>query len=252
MEVEKKQIGTAIQKKRDELGISQGELAKRSLIAQPYLSEIERGKKIPSLDVLSKIAFALEIPVTDLLPSPPSDTPTTLSQLARDWAAKYTRLPGGLFSLKAKNNRNNLVFVPRVPAEYTAHCGGVGVTYGDITSCGPEDYEVVVEHKLGPIDPFRPPFALCTDGSSMVDFGIPPNAVVVVNPAAEVGAGSLVLVEINGNPVIKKIYPRPDGGGKLASSDGREISYTQEDLDIEYVKVRGKIVKADLELDHRP
>ncbi len=86
----------------------------------------------------------------------------------------------------------------------------------------------------------------------MVDFGIPPDTVVVVNPAVEVMAGNLVLVEINGNPVIKKIYPRPDGGGRLASSDGREIAYTREDIEIEYVKIRGKIVKADLELDHRP
>ncbi len=246
--------GDKIKKLRKEKGLTQGKLAELADVHAVSISKWENNKETPERASLEKIAPILGVSAAYLLEddSTPSDTPITLSQLARDWAAKYTRLPGGLFSLKAKNNRNNLVFVPRVPAEYTAHCGGVGVTYGDITSCGPEDYEVVVEHKLGPIDPFRPPFALCTDGSSMVDFGIPPNAVVVVNPAAEVGAGSLVLVEINGNPVIKKIYPRPDGGGKLASSDGREISYTQEDLDIEYVKVRGKIVKADLELDHRP
>jgi hypothetical protein len=39
----------------------------------------------------------------------------------------------------------------------------------------------------------------------------------------------------------------------LTSSDGREIDYnTREDIEIEYVKIWGKIVKADLKLDHRP
>ena len=97
----------------------------------------------------------------------------------------------------------------------------------------------------------HPPYAVTTDGSSMVDFGIPPNTTVVVNPAEHVEPGNLVLVEINGNPVIKKLYPRGENV-RLLSSDGRELLVTKEDLDFEYVKICGKIIKADLELDHRP
>ncbi len=225
-------------------GWERSDLAESVGLSAETIARYERGDRSPKVEELKKIAAALGVSAAYLLED--NDTPVTLSQLAREWAAKFTSLPGGLFSL------NNLVFVPRISAEYTAHCGGIGVAYGEITDYIPEDFEVIAKHKLGPIDPYCPPFAINTDGSSMVDFGIPPETVVIVNPAADVLPGNLVLVEISGNPVIKKIYPRPDGGGRLASSDGREIAYTREDIEIEYVKIRGKIVKADLELDHRP
>lgn len=225
-------------------GWERSDLAELVGLSAETIARYERGNRSPKVEELKKIATALGVSAAYLLED--DDTPITLSKLNEAWGSKYRRLPGGMFSL------NNMVFVPVISAEYTAHCGGTGVTYGDITSFAPEDFEVIAERKLGIIDPLRPPFALCTNGSSMVDFGIPPETVVVVNPAVEVMAGNLVLVEINGNPVIKKIYPRPDGGGRLASSEGREISYTREDVEIEYVKIRGKIVKADLELDHRP
>ncbi|MCL2470385.1 MAG: helix-turn-helix transcriptional regulator [Propionibacteriaceae bacterium] len=41
---------------RTECGISQSELARRTGIAQPYLSAIERGARTPTLQTLQRIA----------------------------------------------------------------------------------------------------------------------------------------------------------------------------------------------------
>jgi len=60
-------IGNKILKKRQELGISQSELAKRAGVAQSTLSYIEKNKKRPQFDTMSAICRVLGITVLDLL-----------------------------------------------------------------------------------------------------------------------------------------------------------------------------------------
>ena len=50
-----------IRHRRQELGISQNQLAKRVGISQPFMAEIESGRKKPSLDVLMRICAELGI-----------------------------------------------------------------------------------------------------------------------------------------------------------------------------------------------
>ena len=246
-------VGERIKLCRAKRDMSQEVLAEKVMsirggkLSRDTIRRWERGITSPSVKDVEAIAQALDISLEDLiLPEARVDKNDKTKPVLINAMQSFRRLPGGLFAL------NSLVFVPKISVEYTAHCGGVGVAYGDVTDLDSLDFEVIAEQKLGPIDPYRPPFALSTDGTSMVDFGIPPDTTVIVNPAAEIKPGDIVLVEINGNPVIKKIYPRPGAGGKLLSSDGRALGYTEEDIEIEFVRVRGKIVKADLELDHRP
>ena len=52
-----------IRSKREAEGLSQYELAKKLGITQTFLSEIERGRKNPSLEQFFKICEALEIRV---------------------------------------------------------------------------------------------------------------------------------------------------------------------------------------------
>lgn len=52
-----------IKEKREQLGISQNKLAKRIGITQPFMNEIESGRKSPSVEVLFKICDALDIEV---------------------------------------------------------------------------------------------------------------------------------------------------------------------------------------------
>jgi len=59
-------IGQSIKKLRKDMAVSQSDLAINSGISQTYLSQIENGVKIPSHDVLTKIAFELDIPLAIL------------------------------------------------------------------------------------------------------------------------------------------------------------------------------------------
>ena len=50
-----------IKNKRKKLGLSQKQLAKLVGITQPFMNEIEHGKKSPSVEVLQKICQVLSI-----------------------------------------------------------------------------------------------------------------------------------------------------------------------------------------------
>lgn len=56
-----------LKKIREDKNISQTELSILSGISQNYISEIEAGKKLPSLTILEKIATGLEVCVSLLL-----------------------------------------------------------------------------------------------------------------------------------------------------------------------------------------
>lgn len=53
-------IGTSIAKRRKELHLSQEQLAEKADISQTHISKIELGKDNPSLDLLERIAAALD------------------------------------------------------------------------------------------------------------------------------------------------------------------------------------------------
>ena len=52
---------TLIREKRKEKGLSQERLAKLVQVSQPFIAEIERGRKKPSVDVLMRICAVLDI-----------------------------------------------------------------------------------------------------------------------------------------------------------------------------------------------
>ena len=56
-----KDYRTIFKRKREKMGISQNKLAKMLGMAQPFLSEIESGKKNPSLEIFFRICEALDI-----------------------------------------------------------------------------------------------------------------------------------------------------------------------------------------------
>lgn len=66
IEILRKQFGLAIKKRRNELRISQEELAFRSGLHRTYISDIERGSRNPSLDNIKKLTNALEISIAHL------------------------------------------------------------------------------------------------------------------------------------------------------------------------------------------
>nr|WP_202886075.1 helix-turn-helix transcriptional regulator [Kribbella sandramycini] len=60
-------IGNVFRRLRRERGITLRELAERAQVSVPYLSEIERGRKEPSSEILAAICRGLELELTDLL-----------------------------------------------------------------------------------------------------------------------------------------------------------------------------------------
>jgi transcriptional regulator with XRE-family HTH domain len=60
---EKMKIGTTIRGHRLQKGLSQGDIEKKTGLLRCYLSRVENGHTVPSLDTLSKIAQALDLPI---------------------------------------------------------------------------------------------------------------------------------------------------------------------------------------------
>lgn len=60
-------IGSVFRRLRRELGITLRELAEQAQVSVPYLSEIERGRKEPSSEILAAICRALDLELSDLL-----------------------------------------------------------------------------------------------------------------------------------------------------------------------------------------
>jgi transcriptional regulator with XRE-family HTH domain len=56
-------IGETIRNYRLQKGMSQGDIEKRTGLLRCYLSRVENGHTIPSLDTLAKIATAMDVPL---------------------------------------------------------------------------------------------------------------------------------------------------------------------------------------------
>lgn len=60
-------LGEVIQKRRRQLKLSQEELSRRASINRPFLSNVEQGKRNPSIGALTSIAEGLETRVSKLM-----------------------------------------------------------------------------------------------------------------------------------------------------------------------------------------
>lgn len=56
-------IGTVVRAHRLQKGLSQGDIEKKTGLLRCYLSRVENGHTVPSLDTLSKIAMALDLSI---------------------------------------------------------------------------------------------------------------------------------------------------------------------------------------------
>jgi transcriptional regulator with XRE-family HTH domain len=62
-------IGTTIRTYRLQKGLSQGDIEKKTGLLRCYLSRVENGHTVPSLDTLAKIAHALDMSVAQFFVS---------------------------------------------------------------------------------------------------------------------------------------------------------------------------------------
>ena len=64
-------IGSTIREYRLQRGLSQGDIEKRTGLLRCYLSRVENGHTVPSLDTLKKIAAALGLPMSQFFADEP-------------------------------------------------------------------------------------------------------------------------------------------------------------------------------------
>jgi transcriptional regulator with XRE-family HTH domain len=64
--------------------ITQAELARKAHLPPSYISDLEQAKVAPGIDLVDRLAKALETPISDLLPPPsPPETPAELQKKAK-------------------------------------------------------------------------------------------------------------------------------------------------------------------------
>ena len=81
-------IGEVIKTYRSQRGLSQGDIERRTGLLRCYLSRVENGHTVPSLETLAKIAEAMEISLADFFPgtetSHDKETQKMLGELSQD------------------------------------------------------------------------------------------------------------------------------------------------------------------------
>src|SRR5699024_2804912 len=60
-------LGSTLRLRRTDLGLTPGPVARRSGVSTPLLSEVERGLKHPSSEVIEAVTIALGLEVPDVL-----------------------------------------------------------------------------------------------------------------------------------------------------------------------------------------
>ena len=86
-------IGTRLRSLREEKGISQGDIEKSTGLLRCYISRIENGHTIPSLETLERFAGALDVPLYKLFFSGDGDPPTP-NLLRRKGLEELAEQPG--------------------------------------------------------------------------------------------------------------------------------------------------------------
>jgi len=86
-------IGETIRNYRLQKGMSQGDIEKRTGLLRCYLSRVENGHTIPSLDTLAKIATAMDVPLAHFFTEHNSDNGSKATpQLAEEEVRFLTQI----------------------------------------------------------------------------------------------------------------------------------------------------------------
>lgn len=85
-------IGDTIRNYRLQKGMSQGDIEKRTGLLRCYLSRVENGHTIPSLDTLAKIASAMEVPLGQFFADHANGNSKTLPPLTEEEVRFLTQI----------------------------------------------------------------------------------------------------------------------------------------------------------------
>src|SRR5207245_10434135 len=110
-------IGETIRSYRLQKGMSQGDIEKRTGLLSCYLSRVENGHTIPSLDTLAKIAGAMELPLSHFFSeSGHTNGSNGLPQLSDDEVRFLTQIRHYRASLNDSDRKLVLAMVKKMAA----------------------------------------------------------------------------------------------------------------------------------------
>jgi transcriptional regulator with XRE-family HTH domain len=110
-------IGETIRNYRLNKGMSQGDIEKKTGLLRCYLSRVENGHTIPSLDTLSKIAGAMELPLSQFFSeSGSSNGSKGLPQLSEDELRFLTQIRRYAVNLNDSDRKLVLAMVKKMAA----------------------------------------------------------------------------------------------------------------------------------------
>jgi transcriptional regulator with XRE-family HTH domain len=110
-------IGETIRNYRLQKGMSQGDIEKRTGLLRCYLSRVENGHTIPSLDTLAKIATAMDIPLAQFFNEDDGDgAAKAVPQLAEDEVRFLTQIRRYSSSLNDSDRKLVIAMVKKMAA----------------------------------------------------------------------------------------------------------------------------------------
>lgn len=115
------EIGERLRELRESKDLSQGEIEKRSGLLRVYVSRVENGHTVPSIETLEKLARALEVPMYQLFyegEEPPTVLAFPKDRLGDDteWGSsgrdgRYLRKLRRLLARMDERHRGLLLFI---------------------------------------------------------------------------------------------------------------------------------------------
>lgn len=102
-------VGAAIASARRRAGLAVGELAAKAGMSQPFLSNLEAGRSLPSITTLYRLAAALGVGANDLLPPQPGAV--TVVRAGEGVSTRLDDTPDAAVSRLLLGGRNQLLEV---------------------------------------------------------------------------------------------------------------------------------------------
>jgi transcriptional regulator with XRE-family HTH domain len=109
-------IGETIRNFRLQKGMSQGDIEKRTGLLRCYLSRVENGHTVPSLDTLAKIAGSLEMPLGHFFAEAPTDGAKNLPLLSEEEVRFLSQIRRYSSSLNDSDRKLVLAMVKKMAA----------------------------------------------------------------------------------------------------------------------------------------
>ena len=109
-------IGETIRNYRLQKGMSQGDIEKRTGLLRCYLSRVENGHTVPSLDTLAKIASAMDLPLAQFFSNGTSESSKATPHLGEDEVRFLTQLRRYSSNLNESDRKLVIAMVKKMAA----------------------------------------------------------------------------------------------------------------------------------------